>query len=341
MRSLKILYVSVHEVLEYDDLRLLTARGHQVLSLGAYHAPGQAYSFRPPRPEFFSASLLASYHEHGGLSVSFINSFDVIFVNHDMHWIHERLNQIDNALIVYRTIGQSNSALEHHLSELDDRVKIVRYSNREAGLPGFAKTDAVIYFGKDLDLYSPWFGGKGAITFHNDYVARNEGSVPNVSQYEQICSETPVTLYGRGNNEISNWAGFVSFDEMNNLYRSCSCYLYTYTIAPSYTLSLMEAVLTGAPVVAPSFAFVAMQNDERRIGWNCKRYEVHNLLEDEEKTLLYDSIDEAKSFLVEANAGGVAIQKMSGRVRERARHIFDMDIIGSQWDDFFKEHLKS
>ena len=59
--EMNILYFPVHEVLEFDDLRLLTGLGHAVFSTGAYGSPRPETVLRSARAEFFSPQHHAAY----------------------------------------------------------------------------------------------------------------------------------------------------------------------------------------------------------------------------------------------------------------------------------------
>lgn len=44
---MKILYFSVHAILEYDEIRMFQSLGHTVFSLGAYYGGKASQPFRP------------------------------------------------------------------------------------------------------------------------------------------------------------------------------------------------------------------------------------------------------------------------------------------------------
>ena len=99
-KKFKILYFSCHEILEYDDLRMFTERGHGVFSLGAYASPDTKGLFRIPKPEFFSATDWKAFNETGcslltrRVSREFASNFDVAIINHYPEWIIDNLKEL-------------------------------------------------------------------------------------------------------------------------------------------------------------------------------------------------------------------------------------------------------
>lgn len=220
MNTLNILYFSVHEILEYDDLTMFTSRGHKVFSLGRFSDPSSGpFLYRDPKPSFFQADFLARFQKEG-LTSDFLDLFDVILVNHDIDFISQNAGILKGRLLIYRTIGQSVPWLEQALAYLDPAPLIVRYSESERGLPAFANTNAVIYFGKDLEQYPRWAGGGDVRTFHNNFEARSSISIPDPMSFSEITRGIPSRLFGSGNETIKTWGGFVSFPEMIELYRT-------------------------------------------------------------------------------------------------------------------------
>ena len=167
MDRLRILYYSCHEILEYDDLRMLTSEGHSVFSLGDFSNPSNRGHFRRSRPEFHQNGDWEAYVASGSqgpsnISRDFGARFDIAIVNHMPEWLEAAVRDLD-CPIVYRSIGQSNPATEARVRAHEGRVKIVRYSNREEALEGFAATDKVIYFGKMSKDYTPGWEAGGAL----------------------------------------------------------------------------------------------------------------------------------------------------------------------------------
>lgn len=351
MRSdLVILYVSVHEVLEYDDLIMLTGLGHKVFSIGRYMQPDTAgYLFRQPPERFFQSDLITLLYAEGGLTDVFLSRFDLVIVNHDVNWLVINWHLVHDMPVIYRSIGQSSYGLEAKLKEFEESITIVRYSQAEVDLPHFAKTDKVIYFAKNVDDYPEWVGHGKVLTIHNDYVARDYACVPNVRQYNDILGSEDALLFGQNNDQISKWGGHVQTSDLVEQLQNCSCYLYVWTFSPSYTLNLIEAMLVGAPIVAPSIRMIektvqaAAGRDHPDIGriaeWRPARYEVPTFLQ-HEKGALYDDEIEATLLLNAAKDRPARILDAARAVRSYARTKFDVKRIGREWNDLFEAILK-
>jgi hypothetical protein len=164
----KILYVSIHTVLEYDDLRILTRGGYHVFSLGVFAKPGRSYQhLRRFEPEFLSADDATIAEREGWLACEdryplvprltpeFLDRFDVMLVNHDPTIILHNADLLFSRRrprLIFRTVGQDTFAHEAVLKPFAGRLAVVRYSAREDH-PDLLKTDAVIRFGKYAEEY--------------------------------------------------------------------------------------------------------------------------------------------------------------------------------------------
>ncbi len=332
---MRILYFSVHEILEYDDLRMFTAAGHEVFSCGCYMRPMEKkYEFRQPKPEFFCGSLISAF-DIMGLCRDFVELFDVVLVNHFVSPLIQHEESLFCRPVIYRTIGQSTIETEAVIQAFAGRLFVVRYSERERALAGFGRTDAVIYFGKDLADYGEWKGGSHGVTFHNDYLARTSESVPRAPDYLEIIKGLDLKIYSRNNNEFKNWGGVKSLAEMDTLLQEASSYFYVWSVRASYTLNLIEAMLVGTPVVAPSGKYVdKVLTDSNYPNWAIRRYEVGALLSDE-SAMLYDEAEDARTYLKLAARQDPAVSRMAQRVRVRARQKFDMNFVVERWNEAF------
>lgn len=339
-----ILYYGNHEILEYDDLKILTHAGYRVFSLGAFwNREFRYFTFRQPDDNFFDDELRDKFLSTGcewtpgtkRITPEFCRNFDAIIVNDNIEWMDENLPNFDGLKVIFRALGQSTLTREAFLNWKSDRINIVRYSQKEVGLPGFAKTDRVIYFGKNVDDYNSWVGGGNPITFHNTFVSRDSVCVPNVSQYAEMIDGLGAKLYGYGNDGIANACGLVDAADMAAIYQNASCYVYIWSRPPSYTLSLMEAMLSGLPVIAPSAKLAASINTDPNAGWTSERYEVEDFLSDG-RGLVYDSFQQGREFIKMANEGGQEMSDISQRSRLKAREMFDMRKASDQWKEFIE-----
>ena len=334
MSGKRILYHAVHEILEYDDLRLLNDAGFTVFSMGSYGNPeargnrfrGHHASFAN-HEDFVAAVAGGTTFVDGRLRVTreFVARFDAVIVNQNPLMVLDNLEAFGNVPVIYRTLGQSTFAWEEMLKPVADRLTVVRYSEHEIH-PDFLPTRAIIPFGKYVDEYPLWSGGGDVLTFMN--TAARQAARPEQEAYQELVAGFSAKLYGLDNEGIANAAGLVSPDAQLDLYRRARCYVYIHSLVASYTLNFMEAMLVGAPILAPSQALVSAQAYP---DWWPERYAIEPMLA-EGAGLIYGSVAEGRDIL--ANLERYDLQALSQTARARARGLFNAPSVISQWQDF-------
>jgi hypothetical protein len=341
-KSLNILYFSCHEILEYDDLRMFTELGHRVFSLGDFaHPEASEKKFRPGRPEFFHKAFWDSFQEMGcnlpGRRVTreFCRLFDLVIINHNPSLIDVNLNAFGNMPIILRTLGQSRLSIEKEYMKYGERIFIVRYSETERDIVGFAKTDAVVYFGKYESDWPAWKGGDPGITFHNTYKGRNSISYPKLEEWITIRNETGCRLYGAFNENIPEASGLATYAQQLELYNSAAFYLYVYTQPPSYTLSFIESLMAGVPVIAPSASMIAATSSANQDdAWSEARYEIPKFLHGSELSL-YENVEQAIAIAKTLKTDREAALRVSEQQKENARKYFDAKVSMNNWNQVF------
>jgi hypothetical protein len=267
---------------------------------------------------------------------------DAIIVHHFVDtWIGGQWDRIRHKRVIWRTCGQSNPWLETVMARFDG-LQIVRYSPAERrhfeAVGAFAGEDAVIRFGKYPDDYGPWIGdGQLSIVREKEgngeypLVWSDSPFVGNVTQnmvergnatgldfWLAATQGLPTRPAGPGSEKLPGGIGALSYDEMREYLRRCRAYLYTGTQPASYTLGLIEAMLSGVPVVSigPG-AFPAGLFEGHEIAWRAH-----------DEPLL------AKYGLQDMLNDVVWAEEVSADSRARAVELFGMDTIGPQWLDF-------
>lgn len=341
---MKILYWSCHEILEYDDLRMLTSEGHEVFSLGVYASPDAVGHFRRSEPEFHRGDHFAAYVASAStgpenVDPEFAARFDIAFVNHMPEWAIAAVNCMRGRPVVYRSIGQSNRATEAALAPYKGKIHVVRYSEHERRLPGFLPCDEVIYFAKNpADFAEPWVGGMPPVTFHNSYPDRSFASTPHVEEYGELAMATGLELWGAANETVPCSRGLAAPTMQGEIFRKASAYFYVPTVPPSYTLSFMEALAWGTPILAPTASFIEQTVSRAHLensGFSTPRYEVEALL-DHKSTMLYSTLAEARDKLNFIVANKELAQQLSAFQRRRFQEKFSSARIGPQWSRFFE-----
>src|SRR5436853_4240788 len=108
---MRILYLSCHSILEYDEIKLFTELGHEVFSVhGSYGNPTSPMD--PKRPALaasFSGHLrtVALQCSRENLHEALIDWADCIIVMHRADWILQNWMKVKHKPVIWRTIGQS------------------------------------------------------------------------------------------------------------------------------------------------------------------------------------------------------------------------------------------
>jgi hypothetical protein len=340
-RPLRILYLACHETLEFDDVRMLTAMGHRVFSVGGLADPTALRpATRPVMPRFYWPERWAAFAVDPGndliskrVSRAFASHFDVVIVNHDSVLLDTNEDAFRGMPIIFRSVGQSNADLERVLSRHVDRVQIVRYSQRDPTGSSFGAAGQVIYFGKFLFDYPHWQPGSRVVTFHNGFPSRSVTSVPTLCQYEELARSGNLDLYGFLNEGVEGSRGVVAAEMQLELFRTAGLYLYVYSLAASYTLSFVEAMLVGVPIVAPAARAVTetLGPVAQAFGFFDERYEIAELL-DHDPMLIWNHFDEIPMKIHDLLLNLEHRLAISGRLRAKAAAIFDVRSIAPRWE---------
>lgn len=131
--SMKLLYLSCHAVLEFDELTLFDELGIEFCSLGAYLNPKEpSDNIRPPLKTEPNPKWISMKCSKENVSQDFINEFDVLMIMHMPEWIEKNWEKIRNKTVIWRTIGQSSPYAEKIVSKFRKQgLKIVRYSQKK------------------------------------------------------------------------------------------------------------------------------------------------------------------------------------------------------------------
>lgn len=249
---MKILYLSCHSILEYDELRLFEELGIEYFSLGSYIDPQKPVDpIRPPLKQKAMAKPLSMAPERNKLTKEFVEPFDAIVVMHVPEWIEENWEQIKHKKVIWRTIGQSNPAIEKRLWKYrQEGLIIFRYSPKESNITDNIGCDQVVRFYKDPEEFKDWNGlNKEVITFAQNMKHRAEFC--SWDAFVTVVSGFDARVYGPNNeNAMGLNGGFLTYDQMKQKMRDSRVYVYTGTQPASYTLNFIEAQMTGIPIVA-------------------------------------------------------------------------------------------
>ena len=337
---MKILYLSCHSILEFDEVKLLTDLGHYVFSPGAYVEPANPGdpTMRPGLLDIkYDQEHIDKYHplcDEGRadgkerLTKEFVDMFDCVIVMHLPRWISKNWEAIKHKPVIWRTIGQSIGPTEAELAPYRAQgLKVVRYSPMEENIPGYIGSDALIRFYKDEDEFKDWNGKKEEIiTFAQSMEQR--GAHCNFNTFVTATEGLPRTLYGPGNEHHDFSPGKVPFDQLKQELRDNRVYFATGTHPASYTLNVMEAFMTGIPMVAVS----------RQLGNGHQfgipfpgLYEVPNFIEHGVNGFCSDDVAELRDCCEQLLNDDKLAQNIGSAGRSTAKNLFNKSRIYDEW----------
>lgn len=223
---MNLLYLSCHEVLEFDELRLLSKIPNlNVFSPGAYWNPAKGCSTRPPlnihykqkwKDAWNTITPTDEFPDHKyHLNQESIEPFDTIVVMHNWDWVFMNWDVIKNKRVIWRDIGQTSSEDEETRirKALDLGVEIVRYWDGYEARDNYQGHNAVIPFGKFKEDFPQWTGGKPTVMGICQSIKDREDSC-RYSCWEQSTKGLSRSMYGRGNENLPCWGGASDYKQV-------------------------------------------------------------------------------------------------------------------------------
>lgn len=338
---MKILYLSCHGILEYDELRMFSDMGIKIFSAsGAYQTKNSDFSFRPKISnlntdeedllEYNKSWYIWNFNQVA--PKSFIDRFDVVYVMGMTQWLTHNWESFKHKPVIWRTIGQSNSSQELEMKRLknnNSNFKIVRYSPTERNYNNYAGEDVVIRFGKRPDEWNNWNGeDKYLVTVVQSMKRRNTHCAWDL--FEEMSRRVPCKLYGGDNPEVDKtlFHGSPTFEELKNVYRNHRTYFYAGTNPANYTLNFMEAWMTGIPIVALGRDLINYENKEI--------YEIPNLIENGKTGFIANTIPQLEFYTKCLFDNQDMANDISTNSRISAISYFDESKMIPCWEEFFK-----
>ena len=330
---MRILYFSVHEVLEYDELKLFTELGHDCFSVGAYRNPNLANAMRPAIPEMEhdqDFEDLVNRISLTNLDPALYEDKDLIIVMHQPSIIIDNWEKIKHKRVIWRSIGQSHSAIEKKLEPYrQDGLEIIRYSPREKFIPGYIGEDAMIRFYKDPVEYGNWNGNEKQVIALNQSM-KDRAADCSYDVFHQVCKGFPVKLYGRGNEGLPEDAGGLTYERIKEELRNNRVFFYTGTRVTSYTLGFIEAFMTGIPIVSIG------EKHGNHDFYKQQTFEIPSIIEHGKDGYVSDHIKMLKRSVRTLLNNQPLSQKISERARNKAIELFGKETIKEQWNNYLR-----
>jgi hypothetical protein len=337
---MKILYLSCHSILEYQELKLFTELGYEVFSHGAYLNLASPGDEKRPAIEggVYNDHMvsLAIHHSKDNLHPEMIEPYDVIMIMGGAEspiWLKNNWEKFKGKTVIWRSIGQSVPAMEQQIKRYRDQgLKIVRYSPRENNLVNFAGSDWIIRFYGDPDEFCLWDGKwKRVMTVVQDF--KHRGDWVGYKVWESVTKDFNRVLYGPTNEGLDYWMGVPSYDDLRKALRQEGCFFYAGTRPAPYTLSFIEAWMSGIPVVALGENIIGKKPE-----WPQGTYEVPHLITNRESGCIASTEDEMRGYIRDVLEDRDFAEKLSNNGRQKAIETFGKEQIKNQWQEFFKKH---
>jgi hypothetical protein len=351
----KILYMSCHEILEYDELKLFSELGYQCYSLGAYTQPGgEEHRKRPPlklpyNPHFIE---LALQYDRRKMHPEMLEGIDMVIVMHEPQFLgHSRgAAEWDEGLgegnwpmfrdfikrggrVVWRSIGQSVPSVEKKLQPWrDEGLEVVRYSPAEQTIGNYVGADAMIRFYKDPEEFKGWTGQRlHVVNFTQSLKERDRFT--GYQTVRDVFGDLPAKVYGPGNDDLGLLSGgLLRYEDQLQTLREARAYFYHGTYPASYTLSFIEAMMTGTPIVAvgPRYGNGDMFPSQRT-------YEIPSIIENKVNGFVADNVNTMKQYIGELLHNPQLAKSISAFGRSRAIELFGKSKIKAEWKAFIEK----
>lgn len=333
--SKRILLLLAHSIEEHDQLKLLSGLGYDVFSIGGYIDPAHPHDpKRPPLPDVpFHPDLKAAVDELGTpdnldaakrrIPDKILAWADTIICHHYEHtWLIPQWNIIRDRRVIWRTVGQSVEGNERAMAPLrDDGLQIVRYSPKEQNIPGYAGEDALIRFYKDPDDWKGWTGEEPVVINITQHL-RQRDPYTNWRFWEQATAGLNRLPLGPGSEAIGG-PGELTYDEMQGWLRRAAVYCYTGTQPASYTLGLIEALMTGIPTISIGPSWM------RIFPYGPALFEGAEIA-----GMAYEDPTEARKVIARFVDGDERLRGMGAAQRSRAIDLFGKDAVQAAWAEF-------
>ena len=254
------MYLGCHSINEYEDIKLFSEMGHEIVAIGAYNNPAEpGDDQRPALPDIYynpemakvAATLVWDYERASVIPDELIDWCDAIYLLGRDIWLPFNWERIKKKSVIFRSHGQSIESTENLLRRYRrEGLKIVRYSPFEARIPGYVGEDAMIRFYKDEQEYNGWNGQEEKVITVAQSMKKRTRAL-HFELFEKATRGLPRALYGTQNEDTGQiWGGKLSYEQLKKAYRDNRVFFYTGTYPAQYTMAFQEAWMTGMPVVS-------------------------------------------------------------------------------------------
>lgn len=267
----------------------------------------------------------------GDFPEELIDWSDTIIFMHEPEILQKNWSKFKGKRVILRTIGQLMPHQEQMLQQMkSEGLQIVRYSPQEAKMQNYAGEDALIRFYKDPGEYGGYTGVDKlavnitqSITQRDRFVYREE--------LMEIMKDFPHKIFGIGNEDLPDFGGMLTPDGLRKMLRDSRVYIYGGTYPAAYTLALIEAMMTGIPVIALGWNFTATRFEG--IGYS----EIPEIIMDGVNGFLINDTQKGRNVLNMLLEEPDKAKAIGYNGRARAIELFGKEKIAAQWKEFLGE----
>lgn len=341
MKGLKILYLSLHTILEYNELRLFTDSGADVFSVGSSYSNPQSggEGKRPPLKNMkFHEDLYRLGNDKKNLPNELIEWADVIILMHidsETKWIRGNWERMKHKKVIYRSIGQSSPNIERFLKPYRDQgLKVVRYSPNEKNIEDYCGEDAMIRFHQYGDEWPEWKGRRPRVmACVQSFKSRDMGFTRDWVGYRLWKKSTAGIeriVYGIGNHNMEEWAGEQDFEGIKKAFSEEGCAFVFGTHPAPYTLSIQEMACVGMPMAVAGEGIRWLNGADPN--WSRNQWEVPEMFKG--ACLVAENVEDMTVNIRRLIADHEFAKDLGQKAKQRARELFDVSVIRPQWESF-------
>ncbi len=320
--------------------------GVEVFSLGAFSNPTQSGDYKRSviskgrfYPDLFN---LAMQSDKDNIHPELLKWSDVCIMMHNsampgqkeqQRWLVRNWQAFkdNNVKVLWRSIGQSVPQIEEELARYKMQgLRIIRYSSLEEKLPHYAGSDALIRFAKDENEFHNWTGERQQVITIGQSIKKRSQHL-GFPIMEKVFSGFQAKIFGTDNEDLGQlFGGAPSYEELKAVLRENRVFFYFGTVPAPYTLSFIEAMMTGIPVVAVG------QGLRRMSPYDWPNYEVPDIISNGVNGYVSDSIDELRNYVQMLMDDGELAQRIGDAGRKTAIGLFGKRQRMIEWSDMLR-----
>ena len=262
---MRIFIHSCHAVLEYDQAQMFTDLGHEVV--GVFDVGSK----QRPKIKGITDSSLTDKKDTQKMEtdMDLVKGIDVIIV-HQMDNFPDRVCEYADSELPVILVAFGQGTVEQHdmvveAMETYQNIYVVAYSQKDFNkYRMLADTDTGILarikhipFAKQDGEYGPWDFEDApedeayaqVLVVGNDIHNRGDAcGWPIVKELNK--RGIPFLIVGKNTDQLGGGFGEVHYEELKAIYRRVPVALDLGTVPAPYTLSLVEQIMTGTPIIA-------------------------------------------------------------------------------------------